>query len=124
MPQSCAPRPAGIVLPSLDNACVKRSSSRSSNASGTGGESPPTGAAEDGGGGGGASRAKPDVVDAIASGMRSSGMQPGVVRPPAMVTGACGGRRLGGGCWVRVAGGHVTAPQRAQPGSLEGLHCS
>lgn len=48
------------------------------------------------GGGTGGSKESKDVVDAIASGMQRSGMQPGMVRPPAMVTGGRGG----GWCWV------------------------
>lgn len=50
-----------------------------------------SGACREGRGGsrGGAGGSK-DVVDAIASGMQRSGMQPGMVRPPAMVTGGWG----------------------------------
>lgn len=105
---------AGIVLPSLTSDAKARGSSRSESPS-----SSPEGSGEaeaaaidaamheeatearNGARGGGAGRegrggskggggGSKDVVDAIASGMQRSGMQPGMVRPPAMVTGGWG----------------------------------
>ncbi len=110
--------PAGIVLPSLtsDAGRVRGSSRSDSSSSGPEDSGEADAAAIDaaldeeaaeaahGGAGhggrqgrdGGKSGGK-DVVDAIASGMQRSGMQPGMVRPPAMVTGGQGGSSRGQG---------------------------
>lgn len=91
----------GIVLPTLPDKPLRGSSAGSepsspgASGSGTGalaeaaGEPAPGGGeGGEGGGGGRRGRGLGDVVDAIASGMQRSGMQPGMVRPPALVTGA------------------------------------
>ena len=63
----------GVVLPSLQK--EHRSSLGSGSASGSG----------EGGDTGGSKRG--DMVDAIAGGIQRGGMQPGMVRPPALVAG-------------------------------------
>lgn len=88
----------GIVLPSLPlEACQKGSSEDNSSLGGSGTSSPamqevPCGGAApaEGGRQGGRAGGKSELVEAIASGMRRSGMTPGVVRPPAMVAGKWG----------------------------------
>lgn len=133
--------PAGIVLPPLPGRGWERGSSRSgshspSSSPGSSGDAESAAidaavAAEAGEGGGGSSApaspgrsrgSKKDVVDAIASGMQRGGMQPGMVRPPAMVTGArgclearqlgCGGRGVGGcmACLKLLPGLNVHPP--------------
>lgn len=69
----------GIVLPNLPDKQPGNGSSDGSDGD-SGGEL-------DGGGSGGGISARGDMVDAIASGLRLSGMQPGMIRPPALVTG-------------------------------------
>lgn len=112
-----SPRPAvtGIVLPPLTGDTTAHGSSRSEspssaspggsgdaesaaidaaiNAAQAGEEAPGNGGShgwEGKGASKGGSKESKDVVDAIASGMQCSGMQPGMVRPPAMVTGGRG----------------------------------